>query len=150
MGIWDSIKELAVKAKCGMGFHSGDWTPVPGGPACRKQLFCSDCLETVHSTNHSYSVEWESAEFDYGSDARCQRARWCTHCNEKAVKVVHEGFHSVGKNGNCQLIERCSRCSHQRVGPEDHSWVRSFQSTGNSTVRVVCVGCNKEEIRSHF
>jgi hypothetical protein len=151
MGLWDSIKEVALKAKCGLGFHSGEAKRVEGAPACQLEQFCPDCKEIISLRRHAYKTEWENSEFDMSAGWNsCQRIRACVHCNEAVTKVVHEGFSTRGKDGQCRVIEECQRCGHQERRGEEHSWIRSYENTGDSRVRVVCTGCRKEELRNFF
>lgn len=146
MGLWDSIKniadsakELALKAKCGMGFHDGTFAPVEGKPACFLSMRCADCLELIEQRRHAYPREWEQAPHDYRSQIKCMRTQSCIHCGEEASKVVHGHYYTAGKNGRCVIILRCEDCGNEKEGDVDHDFYRAMgNSDGTVTYRCSC------------
>ena len=154
MGFWDSIKnaaeaakDLAIKAKCGMGFHDGSFSPVEGKPACFQSMRCADCLEVIEERRHAYPHEWERAPYDRGSQLRCMRVQDCKHCGEQASKVVHGNYYTVGKNGHCIVVLRCEDCGHEKNGEVDHAFYRTM-GNADGTVNYLC-HCGAEERRRY-
>ena len=45
MGLWDSLKKVGVAAKCGVGWHAGDYERVEGKPECFMAKTCPDCRQ---------------------------------------------------------------------------------------------------------
>ncbi|WP_139335597.1 hypothetical protein [Janthinobacterium sp. TND4EL3] len=150
MGIWDSIKKTAMKAKCGMGFHAGTGKNVEGKPLCYFENLCPDCNETIKVSKHNYPLSWEDAGRDYDSDNKCTKVQKCDHCDHQMRKVVHAEYERVGKNGRCQIIEKCVQCGDEKTGSESHSWYRYGSQENSSNVTVKCHDCQKTETRSHF
>lgn len=52
MGLWDSIKIAALKAKCTVGIHGGNFRPIEG-ETCKYSKICPDCprLAKLRGTN---------------------------------------------------------------------------------------------------
>lgn len=51
MGFWDSIKNAAIKAKCGVGIHGGVFKTPDGKPECHLEKTCPDCNTIIEKKN---------------------------------------------------------------------------------------------------
>lgn len=63
MGLWDSIKSAALKAKCTVGIHGGNFRPIEG-ETCKYSKICPDCHETIKTERHQlgraeYKLEYK-------------------------------------------------------------------------------------------
>lgn len=143
MGLFDKIKNLATKAKCAAGFHSGTYTHIKGEPECHIEMTCSDCGKHITKKDHKYT-DWE----DYKEYLSCFKERHCIHCNHKQKKEFHEGYAEVDQDDYCTMIEECKRCGHRKKGREAHIWVKIPGSYDDEYVRYSCARCNKEERRA--
>ena len=149
MGFWDSVKDVALKAKCGLGFHDGKMAPTPGKPACHLSMTCADCHKLIETKQHSFPRQWSDADFDWTSNVGCMRIQRCTLCEEQLSQVEHEGYYTAGKNASCREVKKCPRCGHEKLGDEDHSWYR-MSGNQDGSVNVRCGGCGKEERRPYW
>ena len=50
MGFWDSVKSVALSAKCFTGWHEGEYKHIEGEPQCHLGKTCPDCGEQYVST----------------------------------------------------------------------------------------------------
>lgn len=64
MGFWDSIKNAAIKAKCGVGIHGGNYKLIDG-ETCKYSKLCPDCNRTIQKEQHKYGEE------NYKYDFKC-------------------------------------------------------------------------------
>ena len=55
MGFWDSIKNAAIKAKCGVGIHGGNYKLIDG-ETCKYSKLCPDCDRTIQTEQHKYGA----------------------------------------------------------------------------------------------
>lgn len=117
MGFWDTIVSVALSAKCMTGWHSGDYAHVDGKPLCFLGKTCPDCGEYVTKNNHKYN-EWEYPIYN-----SCNAIRKCVHCGYQDSSVQHT-YAKHGKDGNCKIIEICSRCGDKKLGREEHNWLQ--------------------------
>lgn len=139
MGFFDKVKELALKAKCGVGIHGGDYTKSKKGPACLFEKTCPDCLERITKSKHEYG------EFAYKNHHTCTMIRHCVHCNHENSKEKHEGFADMGMDDFCKIKEKCIRCGYSQVKKESHSWFEESRTETHS--KRVCTRCRKTESR---
>lgn len=137
MGFFDKIKELALKAKCGVGMHAGDYAKAVNGPACLLEKTCPDCFE--HVTKHKH----EHGEFSYKNHHTCTMIRNCVHCNHEDSKVKHEDFVDMGRDDFCKVQEKCTRCGFTQVKKEDHYMTEVSRNDTHKTLS--CIRCNKRE-----
>lgn len=149
MGLWDSIKSAATKAKCGMGFHGGDLRNPEGMPRCHLEKTCPDCGELVSEKRHAYPLEWKDAPYDHSSQIRCNRIQECTHCGDIAKKEIHAEYRELGKNANCQIILECKKCGKEKAGNVSHMFTR-VGKTDSGKIILECVHCNERETRDFY
>lgn len=116
MGFWDNVKELAVGAKCAVGWHEGEYGHIKGKPQCYLGKTCPDCGKWVTKEEHIYSG-WEY--IDYG---KCDSIKSCIHCKYQEREIRHN-YKKEGKDSNCIIIEVCSRCRDKKLGKTEHNWV---------------------------
>jgi hypothetical protein len=137
MGFFDKVKELALKAKCGVGMHAGEYSLATIGPACLLEKTCPDCFEYLTKNSHSYG------EDSYKDDHSCIRVRYCKHCNHEDSKTQHAGFSAIGRDDFCKVQEECNRCGFLQAKKEDHNMVEVSRSETHKTME--CANCNKRE-----
>ncbi len=144
MGFWDSVKNAAIKAKCTVGIHAGEYTHISGKPLCHVEKTCPDCNKYISNIHHNFS------EPEYENPISCVQIAHCIHCNEEKRKTVHEAYERLGydKDGSCRATEQCVRCRHTRKGDEHHSWHRLPSQYGNSAYTLECIDCGKKETRN--
>lgn len=147
MGLWDSIKKVAIKAKCGIGFHGGVFRTPDGKPACHLEKTCPDCMELITERRHEYEHDWNSAPFDYSSQIKCTRAQGCIHCGEVQKKEVHEEYRKLGVNARCQIVKACTRCGHEKTEGYEHSFIRDGIEDGKIVMK--CTNCGTTEKRNY-
>lgn len=137
MGFFDKVKELALKAKCGVGLHGGDYSRVANGPACLYEKTCPDCHEHITKYQHEYG------EAKYKNHHTCTKVRHCKHCNHEHSEIEHEGYADMGIDDFCKVKEKCIRCGHSQVKREEHVWTEEHRTDTHKTLR--CVRCQKAE-----
>ena len=147
MGLWDSIKKVATKAKCGIGFHGGTFRTPDGKPKCHLEKTCPDCMELITERKHAYEHDWKNAPFDYSSQIKCTRAQGCIHCGEIQKKEVHEEYRKLGVNARCQVVKACTRCGHEKTEGHEHSFIRDGVEDGKIVMR--CTNCGTTEKRNY-
>lgn len=130
MSFFNKIKELAVKAKCATGFHSGEFTPIVGKPECNLGKTCPDCNEYIKEIQHKYHP-WD----DYKQSKSCIKERKCKHCEYINKKTIHEGYQQKKIDDRCNVIMSCVRCGDLRKDGKSHSWHKHSGSLGTSCVR---------------
>ncbi len=118
MGFWDAVKEVAIAAKCGIGFHAGEYQQKEGKPACFWFKICPDCGKYVVKHEHDFD-QWE-----YRSYGTCNAVRECIHCRKEEYSIVHN-YEKVEKDANCHVISVCSRCGDRVIGGAEHNWVKN-------------------------
>jgi len=116
MGFWDKVKSVALSAKCMTGWHAGTYTHIEGKPECYLEKTCPDCNEYVTTKKHKFS-EWE-----YLGYGKCDSRHECIHCGYTEDKVRHD-YEEQGKDGNCKIIEVCTRCGDRELGRAKHNWI---------------------------
>lgn len=104
MGFFDSVKAMAVKAKCATGLHAGEFTKVKDEPECHLGKTCPDCEKYIEKLKHEYS-DWK-----YTNEDDCEQARECVYCQEVETKTVHADYEESGKDSDCCVILKCQRC----------------------------------------
>ena len=117
MGLWDSLKKVGVAAKCGVGWHAGDYERVEGKPECFMAKTCPDCRQYVTKNDHTFG-DWQYQE--YGN---CRQFCSCIHCGYQKTEVIHD-FEEHGKNEECRIIEICRVCNHKELGRAQHNWIQ--------------------------
>ncbi|MFJ4445598.1 hypothetical protein ACIPZ8_26380 [Pseudomonas sp. NPDC089422] len=137
MGFFDKVKELALKAKCGVGIHGGEYSKVSNGPACLYEKTCPDCFD--HLTKHMH----EYGEFSYRNHHNCTMSRHCVHCDHEDLKEKHQGFTDAGMDDFCRVKEKCIRCDFTKVKKESHSWIEVSRTDTDKTMS--CIRCKKME-----
>lgn len=138
MSFWDTVKKVAVSAKCATGWHAGEWSHRQGEPECRLEKTCPDCNKHVTTTKHKYG-DWR-----YTNYSSCDSVRECVYCGSVENKIIHE-YTKVGKDENCRIIEKCSRCSDQKLGREDHNWIKLLNHEIKVEGKRKCRDCGKME-----
>lgn len=119
MGFWDSIKSLALSAKCATGWHSGNYRQMPNSPECYLEKTCPDCLEYVTKKSHRYG-DWK-----YVKSFNCNAIKECIHCGDEKHEIVHS-YKVVAKDSNCVEICECARCKDRKSGSTKHNWLELF------------------------
>lgn len=147
MALWDSVKKLATKAKCGVGFHGGTFSTPEGKPGCYFEKTCPDCMELIIKRHHEYPLTWENAKFDFSSHLRCMRTQQCIHCGDVEKREIHERYQKVGVNAHCQAVLSCERCGHEKLGDYEHSFTRD--GTDNGMIVMKCMRCGARETRRY-
>ena len=148
MGLWDSIKNAAIKAKCGVGFHGGIFTTPEGKPKCYLEKTCPDCKELIKIKNHQYEHEWKEAPFYNDSQKQCTRIRNCIHCGEVEKKEIHEEYRRIGVNAKCQVVKECVRCGHEKTDGYEHQYRRLGVNAKCQLVEV-CERCRHEKTNGY-
>lgn len=116
MGFWDSVKSVALSAKCFTGWHEGEYKHIEGEPQCHLGKTCPDCGKWVTKEEHKYAG-WKYV--DYG---KCDAIRNCIYCKHQEREVRHN-YKKESKDGYCRIIEVCSRCNDRKIGRAEHTWV---------------------------
>ncbi|MCB5266662.1 MAG: hypothetical protein LHW46_00935 [Candidatus Cloacimonetes bacterium] len=116
MGFWDTVKSVAISAKCMTGWHAGNYEHVKGQPLCFLGKTCPDCGEYVTKNDHKYG-DWSFKRHD-----RCDAVRECIHCGALDTQVRHD-HKKEGKDANCHIIEVCTRCGDKQIGRAEHTWI---------------------------
>jgi len=143
MGLFDSIKSLAIKAKCATGFHSGTFERVNGKPECYFEKTCPDCNKLVTTHKHAFPDT-----VDYDNHHSCTKTYTCAHCKIERREEKHEQYKEISKDSYCRWKERCVRCGHERLGQEDHDWTKAAGGTyEDQHEKYFCSRCHKEETR---
>lgn len=142
MGLFDSIKNIAVKAKCAVGFHAGEFKHIPGEPACHYGKTCSDCNKFVTLFKHKFQDN-----VDYVNSDSCTKQYRCSHCDFFKETTEHEGYTKTSKDSYCKWKLQCTRCKHEKAGEIDHYWLRDPGSYDDENEQYTCYHCNKKEIR---
>lgn len=137
MGFFDKVKALAIKAKCGVGFHAGDFVRAKGGPECKYEKNCPDCGEYVTKHEHAYG------EPSYRNHHTCMMVKVCRHCAHENSFEKHEGYVDMGKDDVCKIKEKCIRCGHTQVKREDHTWYEVSRNETHKTLE--CLNCKRRE-----
>lgn len=148
MGIWDTIKSAAIKAKCGVGIHGGVFKTPDGKPECHLQKTCQDCNIVIEKKEHEYELEWSKAPFDFSSQLRCTRVQSCIFCGEIAKEEVHEKYKKLGVNARCQVVLACTRCGHEKTEGYEHVFSREGVEDGKIIMK--CVNCGFVEKRNYI
>lgn len=149
MGIWNSIKEAAIKAKCGIGFHAGEFATPEGMPKCYFEKTCPDCKKLITEHRHKYPLDWEEAPYANDSHIRCARIQECEHCGNVEKREIHAKYRKLGINAKCQSILSCERCGHEKKGDYEHNFVRDGK-TENGEIIVRCLNCGEKEARKYI
>lgn len=142
MSFFNTLKNMASKAKCATGFHSGKFTQINGEPECFYEKTCPDCDKYLTKKTHKYS-NWN----DYKKPRNCFKDRECIYCDHTETKEFHAGYRQKGKDDYCTIIEECGRCGHTKKGREEHMWVKMPGNYEDEHVRFSCASCNKEKMR---
>lgn len=147
MGVWESIKKAATKAKCGVGFHGGTFKTPDGKPLCHLEKNCPDCKKLIVQKKHAYEHDWRNAPFDHRSAIACARVQECIHCGELRKKIVHEQYSRVGVDARCQVVKACTRCGDEKTEGYEHSFIRDGVEEGKIVMQ--CVNCGTKEKRNY-
>lgn len=100
MGFWDSIKNAAIKAKCGVGIHGGNYKLIDG-ETCKYSKLCPDCNRTIQKEQHKYGEE------SYKYDFKCTTVKKCIDCGAEQEGERHERFVEIAVDDYCNVKERC-------------------------------------------
>lgn len=119
MGFFDFVKNVAQSAMCTTGMHSGKWSHIHGKPECNVERTCTRCQKHITAKHHNYG------EFRCVDSSTCDHVHECVHCNHFENKIMHS-YGRVGRDDNCRIIEKCSRCGDEKKGQEDHDWIKLF------------------------
>lgn len=141
MGFWDSIKSVAIQAKCATGFHGGEFKTPDGKPQCQLEKTCPDCMVRMTDEKHQYELHWRKAPIVDHSN--CTRMQPCIHCGENHKHQVHN-FKEAGINAKCEVVMQCSECSTTITKGEKHNYHRVGVDTRCNVV-MKCKQCGKEK-----
>lgn len=148
MGLWDSIKKITIKTKCGVGLHGGSFSTPDGKPKCYSEKTCPNCMKLLTKKNHDYEFDWKEAPFDYSSKIKCTRVQKCVHCEEVAKKVVHDEYRVLGVDAKCEVIHACIMCGHEKTDGYEHDFVRD--RVQDDKIIIKCINCGAEEARNYL
>lgn len=143
MGFWDSIKNAAIKAKCGVGIHGGNYKLIDG-ETCKYSKLCPDCNRTIQKEQHKYGEE------NYKYDFKCTTVKKCIDCGAEQEGERHERFVEIAVDDYCNVKERCVRCFTERVHGKRHNWYLSGSSDTYRHYKCSVCGEEKEERKASF
>jgi hypothetical protein len=150
MDLWESIKSVAIKAKCGIGFHDGVFNNPLGKPSCYFEKMCPDCKEIITEHRHEFEPNnWEDAPYDNNSNLKCTKIRKCTQCHSISKKVIHSNYQKLGINGKCQEVLACGKCGHEKNGDYSHNFARQGK-TDDGRIVMKCTDCGEQEVRKYL
>lgn len=117
MAFWDNVKSIAIKAKCTVGWHEGEYKHIDGKPECFLGKTCPDCNKWVTEERHEFS-DWEYLTYN-----SCNTVESCIHCKLQRTGVEHN-YQKEGKDSNCHIVEVCLRCKDKKIGRAEHNWIQ--------------------------
>ena len=141
MGLFDIIKNTAIKAKCAAGFHAGEFMPIDEKPECNIEKYCPDCNKHIQGFRHEFSEE------EYVNSYSCKMQKKCIYCDEVKERVVHGSFQEIDKDDYCRIKERCTRCNLERTGNTKHDWQKISSTPTETHIEYWCKKCGKSEMR---
>ena len=147
MGFFDSVKKIAISAKCMAGWHGGKYSQIEGKPKCHLGKTCPDCKKYITTFYHQYSG-WG----DYKKPRSCEQERKCVHCGHIDTRIEHQSFKIKGKDDYCTEILECVRCGYKKRGEEDHNWSKTtcFENANFGHIEERCINCGKTRTRPKY
>ncbi|EKN4209740.1 hypothetical protein ACOZ7A_002314 [Yersinia enterocolitica] len=143
MGLWDNIKNAALKAKCAVGVHGGSYQ-LNDGESCKYSKLCPDCSSVIQTEKHLLGNE------EYKFEHQCVTIRKCSRCDLEKEGEKHEEYVEIAVDDYCNVKERCVRCYAERIHGKKHSWwPRDSTETHHLYECSVC-GAKKEERKTNF
>lgn len=138
MNLFENLKKITVRARCGIGIHSGTFKPMDGKPQCNIGKICPDCNMFFTKTKHNFSP-WS----DYIKPKSCVVVQRCIYCEESRTRKNHPGFIRKGVDDHCHVILSCARCGEVKKGKQVHKWEKELNNKSNTVER--CQQCGKEK-----
>ena len=56
MAFWDNVKSIAIKAKCTVGWHEGEYKHIDGKPECYFGKTCPDLINGLQKKGMSFRI----------------------------------------------------------------------------------------------
>ena len=143
MGLWDSIKNAALKAKCGIGIHGGDYR-VTEGQTCKYSKVCPDCQETIKTEKH------QMGKSEYKFEYRCVTVKKCIKCGKEEEGEKHEQYVNIDVDDYCNVKQSCTRCNSERIHGKQHTWSSVGTTETHHLLECVKCGAKSEEKKVNF
>lgn len=138
MGFFDNLKKVAIKAKCGVGIHSGEFKKT-NGKTCQYEKICADCGKYLTKEIHQYG------RAEYKSLHECIKIQKCTNCGHEKEFTNHEEFREIAVDDYCNVKVECKRCSFQKLDGKQHNWfIDDITDTHNI---YKCTKCGEKDFR---
>lgn len=138
MGFFDTLKKVALSAKCLTGWHGGNYNSIKGKPQCHLEKTCPDCKEYITKIDHKYGG-WKYLNYD-----NCEAEKECIYCREIKREIVHN-YKERGKDSNCRIIEICEHCQDEKLGSTKHNWIRLGSIELKAGGKRKCKDCGQME-----
>lgn len=140
MGFWDSIKSAALKAKCTVGIHGGNYKLIEG-ETCKYSKICPDCYETIKTEKH------QLGKAEYKFDYKCLTVKKCIKCGQEHEGEKHEEYENVDVDDFCNVKQRCRS---ERIHGKEHSWTSDGSTDTHHLFRCMKCGAKSEEKKVNF
>ncbi|WP_312347386.1 hypothetical protein [Leclercia sp.] len=140
MGFWDSIKSAALKAKCTVGIHGGNYKLIEG-ETCKYSKICPDCHETIKTEKH------QLGKAEYKFDYKCLTVKKCIKCGQEHEGEKHEEYENVDVDDFCNVMQRCRS---ERIHGKEHSWTSDGSTDTHHLFRCMKCGAKSEEKKVNF
>ncbi|HEC1730743.1 TPA: hypothetical protein R2A65_000764 [Campylobacter jejuni] len=116
MGIFNTLKTLALSAKCATGWHGGEFKNEDDKPKCFFSKICPDCNKYIQKIEHKFG------DYIITNHRNCEGYKECEYCNLKEYGTYHQ-YEEIGVNASCQIIKKCRQCGDEQLGATKHSWI---------------------------
>ncbi|MBS6058452.1 hypothetical protein [Mixta calida] len=143
MGLWDSIKNAALKAKCTIGIHGGSYKVIEG-ETCKYSKVCPDCHETIKTEKHQFG----NAEYKF--EYKCVTVKKCLKCGIEQEGEKHEQYVDIDVDDYCNVKQRCMRCHSERVHGKQHSWFSDGSTDTHHLYKCLKCGASSEKRKVNF
>lgn len=143
MGLWDSIKSAALKAKCAVGIHGGSYKLIEN-ETCKYSKICPDCHETIKTEKH------QLGKAEYKFDYKCVTVKKCIKCGLEQEGEKHEEYENVDVDDFCNVKQRCRRCGSERTHGKEHSWSSAGSTDTHHLFECIKCGAKSEEKKVNF
>lgn len=143
MGLWNSIKSAALKAKCTIGIHGGDYRLIDG-ETCKYSKICPDCNQIIKTERHQHG------ETEYKFEYKCVTVKKCVKCGMEQEGEKHEGYVDVDVDDYCNVKQRCTRCNLERIHGKQHTWFFDGSNETHHLFKCSKCGAKSEEKKVNF
>lgn len=143
MGLWDSIKNAALKAKCSVGIHGGVYKIIEG-ETCKYSKVCPDCNETQKTEKHRLG------KAEYKFEYKCIMVKKCLTCGAEQEAEKHEEYVDVDIDDFCNVKQRCVRCNSERIHGKKHTWSSNGSTATHNLMICQKCGAKSEEKKVNF